>query len=123
MHLVDTSAVIELIYGTEKGAEVRQKIHSEPIFLSSLTIHELLVGLKEKEVEALEQFFKEVSVLEFDSKAAFKSAMIEKALRQKGAMINKVDILIAGTCLVHNATLIGCDGGFTNIPELRSIII
>lgn len=123
MYLLDTSAIIELIYGTEKGNRVRHAMQHEPISISSLTLHELMVGLKEREVESLHAFFADVSVQEFDAQSALQSARIERELRKKGALINKVDILLAGSCLAHNLTLVTCDGDFAAVSGLQVLKI
>ncbi len=118
MHILDTSAIIELLYGTEKGQVIRETVQNEPFFLSTLAIHELLVGCKEKEIAAVKNLFQEISVADFDLRAAVQSARIERALRQKGKLINKVDILIGGLCISRGATLVTCDGDFESIPHL-----
>ena len=118
MYILDTSAVIELLYGTEKGQAIREVVRNEPIFLSTLTIHELLVGFKEKEIPALKNFFREVSVADFNLRAAFQSAHIERDLRQKGKLINTVDILLGGLCISRGATLVACDGDFGSVLNL-----
>ena len=119
MHILDTSAVLELVLGTEKGEKLKQHIGGSPMGVTSLTIHELLVGLRETEMELLSHFFHEVAVLPFDKEAAQKSARIEKQLRKEGRMINKMDILIAGICLFHNHELLTCDLDFSRVKELQ----
>lgn len=119
MHFLDASAVLELLYATEKGTKIRETVQGKPIFLSTLTVHELMVGLKKKEIETIKDFLREASVVDFDIQAAFASAQIERELRQRGTMINKVDILIAGICMSRDATLVACDGDFDVISGLK----
>lgn len=123
MYFLDTSAIIELINGTEKGEKIRKIVQQHPLSISSLTVHELLVGLKEKELKAMRDFFREVSVLDFNAAAAFNSSSIERDLRSKGNLINRMDILIAGICLVHKYKLIACDEDFTKIKSLDAKIV
>jgi predicted nucleic acid-binding protein len=118
MYFLDTSTILELIYGSTQGAHIQKLTHGLPITISALSVHELLVGLKENEVEKISQFLKEVSVINYDGKSALKKGNIEKELRSKGKLINRMDILIAGTCLVHNYHLITCDSDFKKIKDL-----
>lgn len=119
MFFLDTSAVLELIYGTEKGEQIKTFVKGGPIALSALSIHELLVGLKEKEREALNNFFKEITVFDFDKKAAEKSAEVERELQKKGRLVNKMDILIAAACLVHGHEFLTCDKHFLTVEKLK----
>ncbi|MFH1276676.1 MAG: type II toxin-antitoxin system VapC family toxin, partial [Candidatus Woesearchaeota archaeon] len=84
MFFLDTSAVIELVHGSEIGKKIRDLIGKSPLAISSLTAYEFFVGLKEKELEAMRSFFKEVQIVDFGFESAFKSAEIEKKLQKKG---------------------------------------
>ncbi len=118
-YCLDTSAVIEILYATEKGKKIQSIIKDEPIVITVLTIHKLLVGMKEKEIEKIENFLNLVSVAEFSKECAAHSAVIEKHLREKGKLINKMDILMAGMCLHRNYHLITCDNDFESIKGIQ----
>ncbi len=118
MYCLDTSAVIELLYGTQKGQKIKELISTEPITLTSFTIHELLTGLKKEEVTRIKNIFREASVTPFDTNSAFKSALVEREMITLGNRINKIDILIAGICLAHNLNLITCDRDFERVKGL-----
>ena len=123
MHCLDTSAVLELLYGTSLGGTIKSHIAGNPLSITSFTIYELQVGLKEQEKKRLQHFLMEIEVIPFDKNTAKKSAEIEQKLKQRGQPINKVDIFIAGICVVHNYELITCDNDFAQVGELRSIIV
>ncbi|MDP3639703.1 MAG: type II toxin-antitoxin system VapC family toxin [Nanoarchaeota archaeon] len=118
MYFLDTSAILELLYGTEKGEQIRSVITEKPLAISSISIHELFVGLKEKELLPLTNFLREIAVLDFDKKAALKSAELARELKKRGKMINAIDLFIAATGLVHGYRLITCDRHFLNIEQL-----
>ena len=122
-YCLDTSAVIEVLYATDKGKKIQSITKDEPIVITVFTIHELLVGMKEKEIEAIERFLKFISVAEFSKECALHSAVIEKYLREKGKLVNKIDILIAGMCLRGNYHLISCDNDFENIKGIQTTIV
>jgi len=119
MYFLDTSAIIDLIYGTVRGEKIKNFIHGKPISTSAFTIYELLMGLKKDEVKKIRSFLKAITVFNFDTKSAIKSAEIERSLKKRGGLINKVDIFIAGICLGHNFNLVTCDQDFIKIKTLK----
>mgnify|MGYP001583595755 CR=1 FL=1 len=122
MYCLDTSAVLEMIYGTDKGMKITSCVKGHPIFISSFVVHELLVGLKEKEREQISSFFQDVTILGYDGSAAQKSAEIHKLLKLSGTLINNVDIFIASTCFVHGMTLLSCDADFKKIKGFDVLV-
>ncbi|MDP3698273.1 MAG: type II toxin-antitoxin system VapC family toxin [Nanoarchaeota archaeon] len=122
-YCLDTSAVIEVLYATDKGKKIQSITKDEPIVITVFTIHELLVGMKEKEIEKIERFFKLVSVIDFSKESALHSSVIEKHLRKVGRLVNKMDILIAGMCLEKNYHLISCDNDFEHIKGIQTTIL
>ncbi len=112
-----------MLYGTEKGKKIKNIIRGEAIVVTVLTIQELMVGMKEKEIEKMEGFLESVSVVEFSKECALHSAVIERYLREKGRLVNKMDMLIAGTCLHRNYHLIACDNDFENIKGIQKTIL
>ena len=123
MYLLDTSAVLELLYGTIKGEEIDKIIGDNITLTSSITVHEVAVGEYEDSLNEVLEFFNRIEVLPFDKEAALKSFLIERELSKRGAMINKSDIFIAGICQQHNLTLITLDRDFQKISSIKSIVI
>lgn len=119
MHFLDTSAILEILYGTRKGASVKDLIAGKPVCTSPFSIYELELGLRDDEVKQLSAFFKDVAIIDFDKQAAMKSAETEKDLKKKGRLINKVDIFIAGICLAHDLVLVTCDHDFEKVKGIK----
>jgi len=122
MYFLDTSAILEVLHGSERGLKIKNYIGENPIFISTISVHEILVGLKENEKKLVERFFREVTAIEYDKSSAIKSSEIERHLRSKGKLINIADILISGSCLVLNFTLVTCDNDFLKISNLKTKI-
>lgn len=118
MYFLDTSAILEILYGTEKGDQICNVITEKPLAISSISIHELFVGLKEKELLPLTNLLREITVLDFDKQSALKSAELARELKKRGKMINAIDLFIAATGLVHGYRLITCDKHFLSIEQL-----
>ena len=80
------------------------------IHISVVTYYEVLNGLYYKDAKrqlaGFEKFVKLNNVLPMTEEIAKKSAEIFAALRKKGQIIGHNDVLIAGTAVVHNLTLI-----------------
>jgi len=118
MYCLDSSAIIEIFCNSEEGKTISSLIDNYPTRVTSFSIFELLREMKKHEEEAIEKFFKEAEVIEFDYQAAIKSFEIEKKLKSEGNLINITDIFIAGTCLSKGLILVTCDKDFSKIKGL-----
>ena len=102
--VVDTSIFIEFLRAKDKTKTVLFQISDdEQIYISSVTLYELLMGaytpIKVKDIKILTE---DIPVLPFNEDVASKAAEIYHQLRQKNKMIEFRDIFIAATCLVNN---------------------
>ncbi len=123
MLILDTSAVIELLNGTDKGKKVVEFVKDKPLAITSFTVYELLLGMREDEKEVTENFIKSVNILDFDLESSRKSAIIEKRLKKKGTPINKVDVFISAICSLKSSILISGDKDFSKIEEINLKLI
>jgi predicted nucleic acid-binding protein len=118
MYVLDTSAVLELLYSSKKGEKVAGIIRAKDVALTAFTVHELLIGLKAKEIDAMHALFAQVDVFGYGAFEAAESASLARYLKQSGKTIQQVDLFIASICLVHKHTLLTCDAGFRHVPYL-----
>ena len=123
MLILDTSAVIEVFKETQKGKEILKVIGSDELSITTFTVHELLVGIRESEVLKIQGFLTSVKIFSFDPPSAVQSAKVERQLSSKGKKIEESDVLIAGICIANNSKLITLDKGFSGISLLDAIII
>lgn len=121
MLVLDSSAVIDLFLGTARGKKVKETIGQEPIGVTSITVHEVLIGVKEREKEIMSDFFKSILIIPFDADASYKSIELETSLRKKGKTMAKLDLFIASICLLHNLSLLTTDSDFKIIDGLQAI--
>ena len=121
MFILDSSAIIDVIHGNERGAKIVNIIGEEKTCITSISIHEIL--LSEKETEMATEFIEKSYTLNFEKDSAKISAQIEKDLKKAGKMINKGDIFIAAICIQTNSTLIACDNDFKKVNGLKSVIV
>ena len=123
MVVLDTSAVIDVVDGTPRGSEIREKYKEEEIAVTTITINEALANTRDKEHAAFLNFFKLSKIVSFDSTAAYESARIEQQLRKKGAMIGKLDLFIASICKAYDYPLVTFDNDFKRIEGLKVTVM
>ena len=81
------------------------------IGIPAIVLFELEVGIAKssspgKRRKQLKEMVSLVSVFSFGTKEAHSSALIRARLEGQGAPIGPYDMLIAGTAVAHNATLV-----------------
>lgn len=119
MFVLDSSAIIEVLGGSQLGAEVRDIVDGWAATTTSISYVEVMSGTTNKTEAVAEQLFACLTLLDFTVAAAKKSLTIAKALREKGRMVEWSDIFIAGICKNENAILVTCDQGFKHIPGIE----
>jgi tRNA(fMet)-specific endonuclease VapC len=102
--VVDTSIFIDYLRAKDKKKTELYRIpNSKRIYISSVTLYELLMGAtneeKRKDVHLLTE---DTIVLPFDDAVSIRASEIYHDLRKINKMIEFRDIFIAATCLVYN---------------------
>ena len=123
MILLDSSALIELVDGSEKGLKIKKVVEKDSAAISSISVNEVLITSEGKERELFEKIIKSMRILPFDAEASYKSIEIEKQLAKNGNMIGKLDIFIASICILNNIPIITLDKDYVRIKELEVILI
>ena len=102
--VIDTSIFIEFLRAKDKTKTALFLIpDDEQIFISSITLYELLMGAYTPDkVNDIKILTEDLPVLPFNADVANKAAEIYHQLRLKNKMIEFRDIFIAATCLVNN---------------------
>jgi len=103
---------------------------SEDVFISAVTVSELLVGVhradnerrRERRSEFVEAILAGLSVLDFTISVARRHAQLYAELSQQGQLIGAHDMIIAATALHHNlAVLTENVEEFSRLEGLRVI--
>ena len=121
MFILDSSAIIEVVHDSERGRKVVNMVSDEKVYITSLSVNEVLFS--EKEAVELEEFIRNAYVFSFDKEAAKISVKIERDLKKTGKMINKTDIFIAAICMQTNSTLVACDNDFKKVAGLKCTVV
>lgn len=125
-YLLDTCAISDFVKG-EKNTLNRIKTTSpSKLATSSITLMELHYGIQcnrsiaTKIAPMIYDFIDCIQIVQFDNETAEHAAHARTYLRKKGTPIGPYDILIAGTALQHQLTLITAnEKEFDRVPKLK----
>ena len=108
MKLLDTSVAIDHLRGSPPAVDLLTDLleAEESIFASEVVRFELLAGVREKEVDALEQFFSAVSWVPVGEEVARAAGSLAQRHRRSHSGIDDADYLIAATALLLEADLL-----------------
>lgn len=123
MIILDTSAIVEFLNGTDKSAEILRIIEDDVAGVSTLSVNEVLIGAHGEQRRIARDFFSSLEIVPFDEEAAYRSVDVEEMLSRKGKPIGKIDTLIAATALVHNVSLLTADKDFLNVDGLKVVLV
>ncbi len=111
MYVLDTNTLIYYFKGQGRVAQNLAKVPASEISIPTIVIFELQVGIAkstspEKRTQQLQQILSQVNTISFDYDAALAAAKIRAQLEKQGSSIGSMDILIAGTAIALQATLV-----------------
>ena len=108
MKLVDTTIAVDHLRGAEAATELLQQLveEDETIAASEVTRFELLAGVRENELEALEHFFAALSWVPVDEPVARAAGALARKHRAAYAGVDDADYLIAATAILLEADVL-----------------
>lgn len=111
MFVLDTNTLIYFFKGQGRVAERMFLEAPADIAIPAIVIYELQTGIAKsassrKRTQQLKSLTEAVKVLSFSTAEAKAAAMIRAQLEKKGKPIGPYDVLIAGTALAHQGTLV-----------------
>jgi len=111
MFLLDTNILIYFFKGIGKVEENLMSKAPKDIGMPAIVLFEIEVGIgksksQHKRIKQLNDLISVISVLPFGMKEARSAAQIRVQLEKQGIPIGPMDILIGGTALAHQATLV-----------------
>lgn len=108
MKLLDTSVAIDHLRGFPPAVELLSGVvEAEEFLLASEVVRfELLAGVRETEVGALEQFFSAISWVPVGEEVARAAGSLAQRHRRAHRGIDDADYLIAATALLLDAALL-----------------
>jgi tRNA(fMet)-specific endonuclease VapC len=125
-HMLDTNICVYLLRGTRHaGTRWMERHDLEEVFISSITLAELLYGVWKSNDPARNQaavvdFCSALEVASFNDRAAAMYGPIRAQLEQTGRPIGPLDMLIAAHALAIDATLVtNNEREFRRVANLR----
>lgn len=121
MKLLDTSVAIDHLRGSAPAVDLLSDLieAGEPLLASEVVRFELLAGVREKEIEALEQFFLAISWVPVGEEVSRAAGSLAQRHRRAHSGIDDADYLIAATALLLEADLLTTNvRHFPMIPRL-----
>jgi hypothetical protein len=106
--LLDTTVAIDHLRGAQSAVDLlRRLVDEEEIVAASEVVRiELLAGVRDAELEALEQFFSALSWVPVDEPVARTAGLLARRHQEADSGIDDVDYLIAATALVVDAEVL-----------------
>ncbi|MBI4139915.1 type II toxin-antitoxin system VapC family toxin [Candidatus Woesearchaeota archaeon] len=123
MAVLDSSATIDILSGNGLGIILRDKYKREATRTTTITMHEVLFGVKQEYKKQVLNYFQTLDILSFDSASAIKSSELEQEMRAKGKILNRLDVFIAAICITRGEPLITTDKDFKQIPGLKILTV
>ena len=125
MYVLDTNTLIYFFKGVGNVSNKLLSVSPKEIGIPTIVLYELEVGIAKsmsprKRLKQLGEITSLVNILPFTAKEAKISANIRVRLEKKGTPIGPFDILIGGTALTNNFTLVTHNTReFKRIPKLK----
>lgn len=124
MYLIDSDVLINFLKGESDAVKTIKKLQKQPLYVSIISVGEVLEGLLEaknkKKLTSFKELLKTLTVVNIDFVVIEKFASVRKLLRKKGMLIDNFDLLIASTCLAHDLCLVTRNKShFRRVPGLK----
>lgn len=110
-YILDTDTLIYFLKGHNKVVEKIAAISLDEIAITIINHAELLFGafnsIKKKEnLEKIEQFLQNITILPFCEQASYLFAEYKASLKKQGAIIADLDLMIASIVMQSNSILV-----------------
>jgi len=120
--LLDTTVAIDHLRGDQAAVDVLRRLveEDETLAASEIVRFELVAGVRDDELPALEQFFSAVSWVAVSEDVARAAGELARTHRRAHSGIDDVDYLIAATALLLEADLLTTNvRHFPMLPDLQ----
>lgn len=122
MKLLDTTVAVDHLRGDQAAVELLRGLveNDETVAASEVVRFELVAGVREIELPALEQFFSALSWVPVGEDVARAAGGLARTYRRSNSGIDDADYLIAATALLLEADLLTTNvRHFPMIPGLQ----
>jgi tRNA(fMet)-specific endonuclease VapC len=122
--LLDTNIIIALF--ANEASIINNLAQADEIFIPSIALGELHYGARksgrsQKNLERIEEFAANNTIVECDADTARQYGDVKNKLRIKGRPLPENDVWIAALALQHGLTLVTRDAHFQEVENLQTI--
>lgn len=123
-YLLDTNIIIGLFAGESSIISHLKK--SDGIFIPSIALGELHYGARksgriQENIERIEEFITNVTVIDCDADTARQYGEVKNRLRAKGRPLPENDIWIAALAIQYDLVLVTRDAHFQHVEGLQTV--
>ncbi len=121
-YLLNTDILIDFLRGSPEAHQLMQRLESEGAFptISTVSVTELLAGLKSGEEEATESFLSILVKIPVSEDVARSAGLLLGAYRKSHAL-ELADGLVAATAITQGATLVTRNVKHYPMPRLKKL--
>lgn len=124
MVILDTSVMVDVSRKKKYALDLIASYQEEGRILTTIiTQYEMLRGAPEPYVNYITDLLNRFVILDFGTDALDETVKIYKKLKERGTLINELDIMIAGIAATNNETLITKDNDFLNLESNKIIVL
>ena len=123
MVVFDSSIIIDALRRKQVAIDLVESFSAkERIAVTVISKYEILRGTKEKNVSSVSELLSQFITLDFEERAVTEAIKAYKKLKEKGKVVNELDLLIAGIVAANNETLITRDRDFLSFESAKIIV-
>lgn len=121
MKLLDTSVAVDHLRGVEPAVALLRNVVADEhgVLASELVRFELLAGVRDDELDALERFFSALTWIPVDEEIARTAGALARRYRRSHSGVDDADYVIAATALELGAELLTTN--VRHFPMLREL--
>lgn len=118
--LLDSDVIIWHLRGRKEVTEMLRDLQRVGLpACSALSVLEVQLGVKKGEEEKTDRFLRSLRIFDINMEIANKAAQLIREYKAKGITLDLPDAIIAGTCIVHDLTLVTYNTKHYPITELK----
>lgn len=124
MVVFDSTIIIDALREKKTAMDlVESYSKKERIAITVISKFEILRGTIEKNLGFATELLSHFVIYDFEDNAVNEAVKAYKKLKEKGTMVNELDVLIASIAAVNNETLITKDKDFLNFESAKIIVL
>ena len=124
MVIFDTSLMVDASRKRKYALDLIESYSGkEQIATTIITKYEMLRGAPKQYIDLVSNLLERFVILDFGDDALDETVKVYKNLREKGKLINELDIMIAGIAAANNKTLITKDKDFLNLESNKIVVL